>query len=173
MGRRGPAPTPTAILKARGSPRATLYNHSPNETEATPGYPDKPAKLKGQASAVWDALIQVVPKDAVTKDNGATLSRYCVATVRFWQVVARLDKSGETYTYKDSAGNVRIARHPEVQTFNDLMATLLRYEQEFGMTPAARTRVDRILNKEQIDADRAKKDAAKAAGGQVVLKMVG
>ncbi len=155
MGRRGPAPTPTKVLKARGSWRADLNNQEPHP-EA--GAPVRPRGLSKEAAKVWDALASVVAAGVLTRDNGQTLARYCHGLVRWWKLAKWLDENDETYTTTDEGGNVRHLRHPNVGTYEKLGRDLIRMEQEFGLTPASRTRIQAIAT----DAGRRKPAAASA-----------
>ena len=57
MGRRGPPPTPTPILRARGSPLATRRREL-TEAKGPAGKPRCPQWLDADAKAAWR---QVVP----------------------------------------------------------------------------------------------------------------
>ena len=138
MGRRGPAPTPSAVLKLAGSWRAKA-----NPAEPTPanGEPFIPPKLSAAAREVWARTIDTIAPGVLTVDNGPTLARYCHNTVRWWKLAEWLDQNEDTYTVTDQLGNTRHVRHPNVITYEKLTHDLLRCEQEFGITPASRTRI--------------------------------
>lgn len=70
------------------------------------------------------------------------LERYCVDWLRWRRAQAYIAANGETYQLTDDSGAVRcIMPYPEVAIINKLNISLLRIEQEFGLTPAARTRI--------------------------------
>jgi P27 family predicted phage terminase small subunit len=138
MGKRGPAPTPTAILEARGSWRAKL---NPAEPDPESGAPIRPRALKGTAARIWDSMVVLVGAGVLTRDNGETLARYCHALARWWKVAKWLDENDEVCSTTDEKGNVRYSRHPNVITYENLLRDLTRLEQEFGLTPASRTRI--------------------------------
>ena len=52
MGKRGPAPTPTALKLLRGSRRV-----NPNEPRPVPGAPTMPADLDAAEAACWHGLV--------------------------------------------------------------------------------------------------------------------
>jgi P27 family predicted phage terminase small subunit len=143
MGRRGPAPTPTANLKARGSWRGKA---NPNEPQPAQGAPDRPSGLADVAGDIWDALVGTVAPGVLTRDNGQTLARYCHGLSRWWKLAEWLDGNDDTYETEDKLGNVRHVRHPNVITYEKLSRDLTRLEQEFGLTPSSRTRVAAVLN---------------------------
>ena len=63
---------------------------------------------------------------------------------------------GEVYTIKDDAAKVKyIQQFPQVAIANKLAQHLTRLEQEFGMTPSARARIQ-LSSQPQSDFDNAK-----------------
>ncbi|WP_455387464.1 phage terminase small subunit P27 family [Petrachloros mirabilis] len=148
MGSRGPAPTPTEILKRRGSREISKRKNEPKPDKGQPVTPDM---LDGDAKQVWDQLTDELDKIGVlTVIDGNALVRYCRMWVRWQQCDAFIKKYGESYPLKDANGNVRcFQQFPEVGILNKLSVLLLRLEQEFGLTPAARTRI-------QVDVSAAK-----------------
>lgn len=141
MGQRGPSPTPSEILKARGSWRGF---ENPAEPKPEAGAPNAPAFLSEAARAVWDAAVQIIAPGVLTKDNGQTLARYCHGVVRWWKLAEWLDENEDTYEVVDKMNNTRHVRHPNVITYEKLGRDLTQMEREFGLTPAARTRVHAV-----------------------------
>lgn len=138
MGQRGPAPTPTEILRARGSWRADA---NPDEPQPEQGAPECPPGMSEAAQKVWQSVVSLIAAGVLTKDGVQTLARYCHGVVRWWKLAAWLEENEDTYEVKDACLNTRHVRHPNVVTYATLGKDLLRMEQEFGLTPAARTRV--------------------------------
>lgn len=141
MGRRGPRPTPTAILKARGSWRAKA---NPDEPPAVPGAPPMPAWPKGDVRRdVWAAVVdQLARLRVLSRTDGNAIARYADALVRWHAAAQHLAEQGETYVVKDAKGNVRdVKAHPQAKVYTQLATLLLKLEQEFGLTPAGRARI--------------------------------
>ena len=142
MGRRGPPPTPTPILKLRGS---TLVNQRRERDEAKGpvGRPTCPKWLDADAKAVWKNLVPMLEQMGVlTRIDGNALARYCRLWTRWRKAEAFIDQRGDMYPLKDERGNVRCFQQwPQVGIANKLAQQLTRLEQEFGLTPSARTRV--------------------------------
>jgi P27 family predicted phage terminase small subunit len=139
MGLRGPTPTPTNILKARGSRQAAR----PNEPQPTPGAPRPPDTLDAPAIQVWGQVVsELAAMGTLFRADVNALERYCVLFVLWRKSIAFLQENGETYPLRDKAGNVTcIQQYPQVAIVNKLSVLLLRLEQEFGLTPASRARV--------------------------------
>lgn len=140
MGRRGPTPTPTEVLKQRGSRRAAARTGEPKPEAKTPRCP---TWLSKEAKAVWKQVAkQLAELGVLTEIDGNALARYCSLWVRWRRATAHLEANGETYPLLDEKGNVRcLQQYPEVAIVNKLSVLLLRLEQEYGLTPAARTRI--------------------------------
>jgi P27 family predicted phage terminase small subunit len=146
MGRRGPAPTPSAILEARGSWRA---KNNPREPRPKVAAPKCPPQLSRAAKNVWKSVASLIAPGVLTIDNAQTLARYCHGLVRWWKLAAWLDENDDIYEVSDQQGNTRFVRHPNVITYEKLGRDLVRIEQEFGLTPSARTRVQAVVNDDQ------------------------
>src|SRR3990167_11235512 len=81
VGKRGPAPTPTATLKQRGSWRA---NERKNEPQPERRIPDCPDWLAPEAAEVWNQMAVLLDAMGVlTVADGNALARYCVLWVRW------------------------------------------------------------------------------------------
>jgi P27 family predicted phage terminase small subunit len=140
MGRRGPPPTPTAILLQRGSWRGKANKAEPKPEIGA----ERPEGLNKAAIAVWDQMAERLSATRVlTRDDAITLGRYCDALVRWRRAAAFLDQQKEDfYTIKDELGKVKsIKPWPAVAQYHKLGAMLLRIEQEFGLTPSSRSRI--------------------------------
>lgn len=154
MGRRGPTPTPTEILKRRGSREVSKRKNEP--------HPDRgarcPSWLDKDAKAVW----QQVAKDlnalgVLTKVDANALARYCRLFVRWKKADAFLQQYGETYALKDDEGKPKcFQQFPEVGILNKLGPQLLRLEQEFGLTPAARARIQVEIDVPRVQDDKSR-----------------
>lgn len=140
MGKRGRRPTPTNILKLRGSWRGKLNRGEPQPDK---GPPERPTWLADDAAAVWDELIpQLDELGILTRIDGNALARYCTYWVRWQQTETFLRQYGLTYPIKDSFGAVRqFCPWPQVAINHKLAADLARLEAEFGLTPSARSRI--------------------------------
>ncbi len=147
MAKRGPAPTPKSILKARGSHRA---NRKVQEPEPDQLIPDPPRPLRGPALKMWNDLsVQLDAMKVMTVADGNALHRYCTLWARWARLMDKLDadeeaeeKGGTPAEFFESTGDKGqrvIKEHPAVKIAATYANQLLRLEQEFGLTPSART----------------------------------
>ena len=152
MGHRGPPPTPSNVLKLRGSWRGS---RNPAEPTPEPGRPRCPKWLDPYAKAAWRRLVpQLEAMGVLTKADGHALSRYCVLWGRWRKAEEFLQSRGDSYLAKDSDGNVKGLRpYPQVRMAGQLAEQLLRLEQQFGLTPSARTRIEVPHQARQQDDD--------------------
>ena len=147
MGRRGPAPTPTPILKLRGSTLVSKRRQK-NEAQGPAGAPDQPDWLDDEARKMWDHLLPMLEGMGVlTRIDGNALARYCRLWSRWRKAEAFIDGKGEMYPLKGDKGGVKcFMQWPQVAIAAKLAQQLTRLEQEFGMTPSARTRIQLAPN---------------------------
>lgn len=135
MGSRGPKPTPTAILKKRGSWRADV---NPDEPQVEPGEPPQPKWLSQGGKKAWTELVPLLLGAGVlTPADGHALARYCELRVRWESLNAHITQHGETYASGDD-----VKSWPQVRHLATVTDQLLRLEQSFGLTPSARSRVN-------------------------------
>lgn len=151
MGRRGPRPTPTAVLAARGSWRAKVRQRKPQPKSRLGS---APSRLDAAAKAVWRAAVKELAAMQVgASPDRATLERYCTATVRYRRAVQLLLDEGETCK-NGKTGMVHV--RPEVAIVTQLSTMLLKIEQEFGFTPSARSRIDAEVSAESVAEEKTK-----------------
>lgn len=118
MPRKGPKPTPTAILEARGS---WLPRYREGEPQPGSPLPDPPETLTGKAAELWTEVSRQLQAMNVGREPDAhALARYCELTVKFW----------------DECQQPNEGKH--VERMCALNAALLRLEACFGLTPADR-----------------------------------
>ena len=141
MGQRGPPPTPTDILKLRGSWRAKGRLAEPKPPK---GAPRCPSWLAAAAKIVWRQMVAILTElKVLTKADGNALARYCVMWVEWQACTAFVLKYGISYPLKEDKGKVKcFQQFPEVAQRNKLSGDLAKLEAEFGLTPAARTRIE-------------------------------
>jgi P27 family predicted phage terminase small subunit len=153
MGARGPAPTPTAILRLRGSWRAKTR---PGEPQAPAGAPKCPRHLNEAQRKVWRQACKALESmGLLTQVDGAALERYVRYLVRWRANEDFLDRNGISFGVKNDdpsnyaakigdgtpAAVVDFEEYPQVKDSYKLNEALRQLETQFGLTPAARARL--------------------------------
>lgn len=136
MGARGPAATPTAILKARGSWRAAERE---GEVAFPDGTPECPAWLGVEAKAEWDRQIaNLVAGGIACPADRALLAAYCEAWGEFVGLCYHI---AEMTRHDYAAGYEAAIAAGLLNAKNKAVDRLTRLAGQFGFSPAARSRV--------------------------------
>jgi P27 family predicted phage terminase small subunit len=142
--RGGPPPIPIPLKLLRGNPGKKSVRIQ-LEPERLPEVPNPPKFLEGYAQAEWRRVAPSLHTLGLLSTlDIMPLAAYCVAYQHWRQAEERL---GELAAQDESRGllvKVReghARRNPLVQIAASAAADMLRYASEFGMSPAARTRI--------------------------------
>lgn len=146
MGLRGPQPTPTALLRLRGSHRADARNGEPETSVEAPKCPDW---LSEEAKAEWRRLVpELKDRRTITKSDRAALAGMCAAWAEIVESHAAIAKLAEPGAAKFSG---HMIDHPRV-VLNRAFERWIKLSDRFGLSPAAKTRV-RAASGEEQNAD--------------------
>ncbi len=141
MAGRGPARTPTAVLNQRDSWRGKQRETA--EPKPT-GRLTMPNWLSKEARTVWRQVVRAwssVP-GLLTPADANALARYCETFVAWKKNNQWCLEHGEHYPLRDDNGDIKCLQlWPQATQRSKQALLLLRMEQEFGMTPAARARI--------------------------------
>jgi P27 family predicted phage terminase small subunit len=136
VGRRGPKPRPTVLEEKLGRPGKRRRNRAEPKPEPVTTT-DPPDFLDATAKTEW---LRVAPllKDLglLTKVDTVALAAYCQAVSDYIAANKALAKS-TTFT----TPNGYVQPRPEVSIKRTAAAHILRFCQEFGMTPSSRARM--------------------------------
>ena len=133
----GPPKKPTKLKLLEGTARAD--RRLKNEVDPPVGMPDAPAHLNERARKEWDRMSQYLFNLGLLSEcDMAALAAYCVAYGRWSEAEQKLNES-PSLLVKTNSGN--IIQSPLVGIANTAMKLMIQTATEFGMTPAARTRV--------------------------------
>ena len=141
MGRRGPPPKPTALKLVAGNPgKKKLNAREPQPAVGTPHCPDW---LTPAAKAVWKRLVPILRNMKVlTVADSDALAIYCSTYVRWREAEDFLAQRGLVYPIRDDQGRVKcMLQWPQVAIARNLLHVLRAYQHDFGLSPAARARI--------------------------------
>lgn len=138
MGRRGPAAKPTVLKEREGTARA---DRAPkHEAQPTLGVPDCPSGVSRDKDAkrCWDVLAPQLQKlNLVALTDGAVLEGLC----RSYSVAVQADRviKSKGVVIKTPYG---LQQNPAISISRLAWAEVRKFASEFGLSPAARTRVN-------------------------------
>ena len=156
MGKRGPQPTPTAVLAARGSWRAAARKGEP---QPKIGVPECPSWISDIGREYWTEIAGMLAELGVmTEADRYPLALLVDALARY--IAARdavttdgvLDQNKATYTTEGGA----VCQHPAVGQMHKAWEQVLKLSREFGLTPASRAGI--TVGATSGEADGEKKD---------------
>ena len=149
MARRGPPPQPTDLRLLRGNPGKRRINT--REPKPRLACPSCPRWLSPAAKRAWRETVPVLKQMRIlTRIDRDALAAYCQTYARWKAAEQFLDQHGEVYPLRDDTGKIRYMQpFPHVAIARSHLQMLRSYQQEFGMTPSARTRVHEIPDLEE------------------------
>lgn len=139
MGRRGPKPTPTPILKRRGSQLAGL-----REIAGEPVYetriPDRPESLDHDGIEYWDRITAILCKSPglLTEIDGEKLGMLCQALADRDRFRTKWVEEGAVYETVTQTGSAVKRVNPAYTNYNAECAKIIKLAALFGMSPSDR-----------------------------------
>lgn len=138
----GPRPTPTYLKLLRGNPGKRAINKNEPKPRVPAKAPEPPAFLNAIAKEEWARVSgELFHLNLLTTIDVAALAVYCDAYAR-WRVATEVMAAMSTHglLIKSRAGEA--TANPLIWIANSATKTMLRAADEFGMTPAARSRIN-------------------------------
>lgn len=140
MGRRGPAPQPTALKILNGNPGKRAINH--NEPQPTKKAPKCPSWLSREAKAEWRRVAPELERlGLLTVVDGGALAAYCQAYARWKQCEEVIERDGMVSELVTDTGSTYLQQRPEVSIANKQLQVMKAFCTEFGLTPSSRSRM--------------------------------
>lgn len=142
-------PDPPGLQAAKGSPgkrqkrdrQVETIASTENAAASTAARISPMPAVKGQAATFWKALAPELERlNFLRPSDRNAFSRYCVDTVRYWDVTEELEKKGYTYTTASAHGTMDRV-NPLFLVQERLGRRLEALEDRFGLTPAARQQI--------------------------------
>ena len=137
MGTRGPAPKPTVVKMLQGNPGKRALPKG----EPKPGagrLPSAPRWLSDEAKREWKRIApRLHAVGLLTEVDGTALGLLCEAFAQYVTAKAVVDREG--MLLMSEKGNAY--QHPAAGLMTQARGELMKWAREFGMTPAARSRI--------------------------------
>jgi P27 family predicted phage terminase small subunit len=153
----GGRPKPTALRVIQGNPGKRALPKK--EPKFKPALPSPPSHLNAPAKREWGRVAkELFDMGMLTSVDRGALAAYCQAYGRWVQAenaLAKLGKDDELsggLMIKTSNGNA--IQNPIVGIANVAARDMVKFSIEFGMTPAARSRVQAGAPAEEDEAER-------------------
>ncbi len=144
MSKPGPHPTPTRVLRLRGSWRA---KRNPKEPTPEVKKPTTPAWLSDGAKKLFEDYAERLHASGVlTTADEFALARYADLCGQYCRAAEFVAKHGDVYVTSGRPGPngepgkpTGFKTYPQAKRLLHLAQALLQLEREFGLTPSART----------------------------------
>jgi P27 family predicted phage terminase small subunit len=136
----GRRPKPTALKLVTGNPgKRALNKKEPQSSRTIPACPEY---LSSSAKVVWGRLTVLLDRLGVlTETDTLALERLCDCYADILECRELIERDGRTYTTTTPQGEILIKGNPAVNQLRAADAQFKSYLIEFGLTPAARTKV--------------------------------
>jgi P27 family predicted phage terminase small subunit len=165
MGRRGPAPAPTAVRLKRGEQHRDRLNF--REPRPLRSAPQMPRDMDPTATAVWRRVVREQAPGVIRAVDADVLRAYCESVSRYVQASRLL--SG-------SAPLIKGARHGDLITnplhrvCRDNADAIRLFARELGLSPSARAGLHMEISPHFLDAQ---EEMNRLLGPARGLRMVG
>lgn len=142
MGLRGPAPTPAAILRMRGTHRRRKERDPSIPVSFVEGKPACPSCLSKEAKAEWRRIVKHVEGIGLLSEaDRAMLAAYCEAWGEF---VALVQAVAQCLKEDPEGGMLTAIKTGLLRAKSEASGRLLRLAQQFGLSPSSRRRVHAV-----------------------------
>lgn len=170
MGKRGPAPKPTAIKQLQGTYRA---DRAPdNEPAPEQGVPQPPRWLSRKAKVAWRELAaELDAMQVLTLADRAAMVMLCDAYADYRELRELVQEHGRGYSFYNAQGSKVFRARPEVAMANERWSQIHKMLKEFGLTPSARTRVEAIGGGKEEDPYQAYLDGQGDRDSEILQRM--
>lgn len=152
MGKRGPAPTPTKLLEARGSWLAKTRKREP-KPDLCEDLPKPPRWLPKTSRTHWNAYGEEIMRLGVMAGiDRIALALLADALAEYTKAQREFHKQG-FFHVSDKGARIQ---NPCVGAMHQARLHVLKLLQEFGLTPSSRARVEQIdtAHKEDKSSER-------------------
>lgn len=129
---------PTAIKRLRDTIQPCRLNTKEPQSRIIRSVPSCPKNLEGEARIHWRKIGRVLASMRVlTQADLDALGLYCEIYARWRDAEDKLKKTGVVIKMQGGL----YGQNPYLKVANECIGQLQRYMNEFGLTPASRTRI--------------------------------
>ena len=152
MGKWRTKPTPTNVLKLRGSWRGDINK---NEPQPEVGIPDMPEGLEGISKDCWEQVVPILQEmNVLTTADGIALQLLCETFAHWRRAEELLVRHGDVYPILNDNGDVKyLQQSPYVAIARNNAKALKDMLCEFGLTPSSRSRIQTVSDSKVETAD--------------------
>lgn len=156
MAGRKPKPTHLKLVEGNAGRRPLNRKEPKPKASAPTGKNAAPKHLSEKARQVWTRVQVELSRSGILTDvDHPALEMLCEAFADYFRAGDELRAFGSHYYETvNQAGGVMHRAHPAVAVMRDADRRIKGWLAEFGMTPSARSRVERVGEEEEDPADR-------------------
>jgi len=138
----GPPRKPTKLRVLEGNPSKRPLPR--NEPDPDPAMPECPDWLMDDAKEEWERVAPELNRlGLLTKVDRTALAGYCQSYAKWKQADEWIKENGTVYAIRGSDGGVKyLQQAPQVSIANQCLKQIRAFCAEFGLTPAARARME-------------------------------
>ncbi len=139
---KGRRPKPTHLKAVRGNPGKRANKREPRPVLDKTA-PPPPEHLNDNATRAWENLAPMLVRLRVlTEADHLALERLALCYAEVCEHEETLSGLGYTYETHSMSGDVMVRKRPEAALLADADRRFKSYLVEFGLTPAARSKVE-------------------------------
>lgn len=143
-------PKPTILKLVAGNPGKRTVNK--REPKPRRKLPTAPAHLSTKAKAAWKRVSLLLDRMGVlTEADGLALERLCECYAEILDYRDLVNEHGASYSTTSTVGSATLKANPAVAMLADADRRFRSRLIEFGLTPAARARVSRVGDDDELD----------------------
>lgn len=146
MGKRGPAPKPTALKKLQGNPGRKPLNDAEPQPHIGTRTPSVPAWLDEDAQAIWKRYARTLWELRLLTEIDVPAFAMLCESLALYQTAGERIRRGFHVQVTESGYR---QQDPWVSIRNNAFAQVKQMMQEFGMTPSARSGIKLELEEKQ------------------------
>jgi len=138
---------------AKGNPGKRRLNK--NEPKPAADAITPPDWVCGKSLEKWQEVVpKLVGMGVMTNADIDTIARYCTMYEQFVKYLDQVRRGLDVLVIRDDSGKVKYMQStPAATMLTKLAASMLRIEQEFGLTPSARSGISAAQEKPRDDLE--------------------